>query len=343
MIIGAGASKEFGLPTGDELKQQIARALDIRYDLLTQSTGARLIKSAFTVAAEKQTGSLDIGPYLSQAHRIRGALLQAISIDNLLDAHKGNNALELCGKLAIAISILSAERNSNLWIDARARESRLPFEHLKKSWAIPFWQILTENCEFSDLPDRLARITVITFNYDRCIEHFLYESIQNYFGVEPDAAARVLECLTIFHVYGRVGPLPWQCAIDSIPYGGEPSPEQLFRLALGIRTFTEGTDPKTSDIRSIRQRYASAEKVLFLGFGFHRLNLEVFCGDNNPHIGGGPVRYYATATGISNSDCDAIKRELGQLCEIRAEYFEIRNDLYCHQIFSEYWRSLTWS
>jgi hypothetical protein len=46
-IVGAGASREFGLPTGAELKAQIAHLLDIRYEHgFSQESGDRLITEA---------------------------------------------------------------------------------------------------------------------------------------------------------------------------------------------------------------------------------------------------------------------------------------------------------
>ena len=38
-ILGAGASKEVGLPTGSELKKLIAKNLDIEFDTLGRFTG----------------------------------------------------------------------------------------------------------------------------------------------------------------------------------------------------------------------------------------------------------------------------------------------------------------
>ena len=45
-IIGAGASKEANLPTGDELKKIITELLDINFDFSTQKSGDRTIVGA---------------------------------------------------------------------------------------------------------------------------------------------------------------------------------------------------------------------------------------------------------------------------------------------------------
>jgi hypothetical protein len=45
-VIGAGASKEANLPTGNELKGKIIKDLDIRSNLEKQVSGSKFIKEA---------------------------------------------------------------------------------------------------------------------------------------------------------------------------------------------------------------------------------------------------------------------------------------------------------
>ena len=63
---------------------------------------------------------------------------------------------------------------------------------LKKSWFTSFWKLLTENCEAKDLEQRLNKIAFVIFNYDRCIEHCLYWSLQNSYRIDAQAAAQLL-------------------------------------------------------------------------------------------------------------------------------------------------------
>jgi hypothetical protein len=94
----------------------------------------------------------------------------AISIDNFLDAHKDNNKIVLCGKLAIARSILQGERESLLYFERQGINSTINFNSLEKIWHLPFFQLLTENCSENDLKIRFQSLTVMVLNYDRCIE-----------------------------------------------------------------------------------------------------------------------------------------------------------------------------
>ena len=100
IVVGAGASHEAGLPTSATLKSSIARYLDIRYDLIQQISGDR------TIAESLSFRFGDINPHLHACWKIRDALPQAMSIDNFIDSHRGNEKIELCGKLAIVRSIL---------------------------------------------------------------------------------------------------------------------------------------------------------------------------------------------------------------------------------------------
>ena len=113
-VIGAGASCEAGLPTGAELRTHIAKALDIKFpDGYQQGSGSLSVYEAISEYC-RQSGLRDTGEFLRAAWTIRDAAPLALSIDNFIDAHRGNKKVELCGKLAIAEVVLHAERKSKL-------------------------------------------------------------------------------------------------------------------------------------------------------------------------------------------------------------------------------------
>lgn len=344
-MVGAGASKEVNLPTGYELKQRIASILDIKFeDGFRQSSGDYSVCQALEEAIKSEDPNAhDINPHLHAAWRIRDAMPQASSIDNFIDAHQGDKKLELCGKLAIVRAILEAERDCHLFFDTQRYKGALNYQSLEGTWFNLFMQLLTENCIVSRLEDRLSTIAMIIFNYDRCIEHFLYHSLQNYYGIAPDEAATLVKKIQIYHPYGTVGSLPWYGGTHTVDFGEKSDPKQLFELAGQIKTFTEGTDPNSSDITEIRNRMMESHIVLFLGFAFHRLNLDLIRPPNNSHSSPDEVSYFATAKGISKSDCEVLLLDLMQLGRARLEKIAIRNDLTCGQLFKEYWRSLSLS
>lgn len=339
IVVGAGASSECKLPTGFELRARIASLLDIRFQGYDIKSGDAEICEALRLFVQK-TGSRDINPYLHAGRRIRDAMPQAISIDNFIDSHQGDKNLELCGKLAIVRSILESERRSSLHVDKRTSRRHPNYSTLGETWYSAFMQLLTQNCRIEQLPERLSKITFVVFNYDRCVEHFLFHGVQNYYGIDETTAAELLRNLSVFHPYGSVGALPWQNPESSVEFGGETSTGELLQLAGGIKTFTEGTDPNASDVRAIREHFREATVLLFLGFAFHRMNLALIKPDV-PHGNPADVRYYGTAAGMSNSDCELIREDLVGLASARPDRIVLRNDLKCGPFFREYWRSLS--
>jgi len=341
-IVGAGASKEAGLPTGYELKEKIASLVDIRFRYGSEFiSGDRLIYNALEVYVKKpEIQEKDVNPYLHAAWRIRDAMPQAISIDNFIDAHNDDKKIELCGKLAIVRSILEAERDSKLYIDLSNSNNRLNFRAIEETWYANFLKLLTENCTKKNIAKRLGSIALIVFNYDRCIEHFLYNSLQNYYGFQHDEVINLINEIEIYHPYGVVGSLPWQGGL-SVAFGAEINPYNLLNLAQQIKTFTEGTDPQSSEILAIRKNVTNAHRVVFLGFAYHKLNMELLKPDG-PILESSNVRScFGTAKGISNSDCEIIKFEINSNYKHSMIACEIRNELDCHQLFKEYWRSLS--
>lgn len=181
-VIGAGASKEANLPVGTELKKLISNVLDIRFDEFgsRRISGDQIICDAFRVAVHNEPSS-DINPYLYSCWHICNAMPQAISIDNFIDTHSNDKRIELCGKLAIVRTILDAESNSSMYLKQGYGIEKLEFQQFEKTWFNSFWQLLTENCKATELEERLSKVAFITFNYDRCIEHYLYHAFQNYY------------------------------------------------------------------------------------------------------------------------------------------------------------------
>lgn len=344
LVVGAGASKELGLPTGAELRSQIANLLRYPTEAGRRISGDEKVRHAIEQAVRQindhKNRTLD--KYIAAARLVSDAMPLAISIDNFLDAHQENSAIELCGKLAIIHAILSAERQSILYFERSSHRSPMDFARSDSTWLNAFLRLLTENCTLDNLPDRLKGIAIIVFNYDRCIEHFLYHAFQTYYAASSDQAAALVKTIDIFHPYGTVGHLPWQNSGDYVAFGEDAPPRKLLKLCERIKTFTEGTDPDSSDIATIQSHTTTAERLLFLGFAFHKLNLNLLFEDraSNPSAAN-QKSLYGTATGISAADCSEIVWELSNMTRISEQQISLRPDLKCKDIFSEYSRLLS--
>lgn len=335
-ILGAGASHEIGLPIGEGLKEIIAEKLNIQFDWNKQISGDKKITQAIKNHAIEEFVNLDIRPYMHAALKLSDALPQAISIDNLLDAYRGQKNHEVCGKLGIVSSILEAEKSSSIY--HTHEQIKMDFKCLRNTWFSGFMKILTENIPHGDIEQIFDNLSIINFNYDRCVEHYLYESLQNYYTIDEKSASYLMSKLNILHPYGCLGNLPWQEQnhLLQVPFGSEKC--DILRLSKGIKTFNESIH-ETSEISALKNLIENAEIIVFLGFAFHRQNLELIAPENPSKA----RRVFATAYGISKSDCEVIREELFSMLkqETKTASIEFRNDLTCAGLFSEYWRSLT--
>jgi hypothetical protein len=119
--------------------------------------------------------------------------------------------------------------------------------------------------------------------------------------------------LDVHHPYGKVGALPWMGQAGVISYGVTPNVMQLLDISAQIRTFNKGNDPSASDINAIRTAVNSAQRLVFLGFAFHRLNLVLLFSGLPPEHQSKTQSVYATAVGLSSSDSQQIRHELFNL------------------------------
>ncbi len=336
IVLGAGASVEIGMPTGAELKSKIADLLDIRFDFPNQLVSG---DQWITGAIQRFTGPAgDFNLLRHVCIRIRDAMPQALSIDHFLDAHSDDKKIELCGKLGIVRAILDAEGDSHLSFDQRKGEKTFDFGRIEDTWYTRFFQLVIEGCTADDLEERLSHLAFVIFNYDRAFEHYLFFALQNYFSVTEGRAAELVSGIEIYHPYGKVGNLPWLEPGNSIPFGGAPGSNQLLELSGQIRTFNEGTDPNSSNIDKIREVVSTSSRILFLGFAFHRMNMELLKSKMSPKT---RRQCYGTAFGFSDPDCDHIRNDINSLAPVPMEEVFLENEHKCNELLNRYSRSLS--
>jgi hypothetical protein len=340
-IVGAGASCEAGLPSGEELKGEIASLLDIRFqDGYRQTTGDHQITECLREHV-RERGGRDINPYLHKAWRIRDvAPSAAISIDNFLDAHQGDEMIEPCGKLGIVKGILNAEGTSKLRPRERG-DNRFNLRDLADTWYVNFFQMLTENVKKADAATVFDNVAIITFNYDRCIERFLVQALADYYDLSEAESQAIVATLAIYHPYGTVGSLPWQTPDHGVPFGSTQT--RLLAAAGRVKTFAEGLDDDDL-LTKIHDAVAKAETVVFLGFAFHPMNMELL----RPGRKAAAQRIFATTLGLSKADESVIEddiwRMLGKEEMDWADKQGIKPemaDATCRVFFQQYFRSLS--
>lgn len=342
-VVGAGASHEFGLPVGTTLKDQIAGGLQFRNTGAEtgRGNGDPFLYETLQTYSSQVNRDANFQELIKASIKISFAMPLALSIDNFIHVHNGNREVEFCGKLAIAHQILRAEAASQLRnssVDRKAPDMAF----VRDTWIVAFMKMLGEDCPIDRLHDRLSNIKFVIFNYDRCIEHFLFNAIQIYYGVADHVAADLVNSIHIYHPYGVVGQLPWQVNsfndnTQPMEFGGTPDQFEIIKIAGEIRTFTEGTDDEDSDIIAIRRSMDEAERLVFLGFAYHPLNVALLGVEEMSRTK--TRRAYGTASGMSHSDVENVLRNL--TTQLHAPNMVVRNDVKCARLFHEYSRELS--
>lgn len=338
-IVGAGASCEVGLPTGDALKKIISMTLSVQTNICMEDyiTDKEISNALEYLTFKEKDRVSEFQAYKDECRKISQNMSLAISIDNYIDTHRGNKKLELCGKLSIVKSILNAERGSKLYFED-STAGYFDFNKLESTWYVPFFKTLTENCTVDELSSRLKYVTLIIFNYDRCIEHFLYNALKSYYNLSMERTIELLDLVTFVHPYGTVGTLPWQkTSKNEVVFGGELDSSRLVGFASEIRTFTEGG--KSNGITILQNKMSITERVIFIGFAYHPLNMELLSSPlSDGYRTGTRPRCFATSYGASISDEELIEDSIKNLFE-RVEEVSVKA-VTCDKLFQEYSRSL---
>lgn len=342
-VVGAGASSEYGLPVGATLKTNIVAALRQR------APGGNVDDQNLYYAMSRfadidPDAAGNIQPYVNAIDHINHSLVLSPSIDNFINSHQGDRRVEVVGKLGIAKCILDAERKSSL---CHRRDSnrdpfaarikpRLNFNAFADTWMVSFFMLLNQDCSFANLKAKLAKVALIVFNYDRCVEQFLHEAIKSFYRVSDGEASEALKELDIYHPYGLIGPLPWQSSTH-IPFGSEANSQELVQAVDNIKTFSESNAVNDAETRAIRKLVADSKSLVLLGFGFIPLNMELLQ-PRSPHPSSKRNTVYATTYNISAFDKERISAELKALSGSSLQ--PLMTDSKAGALFSEFTRGI---
>lgn len=334
-VVGAGASAELDLPVGSILAERISKLMRFEFDNLwgKPQVADEIILRAWQVHFENVPQRLN--KHLEAARRISDGVLLAQSIDNFLDIHAEDKEAIFCGKSAIARAIIEAERKSKLYYDKSSNPRMIDFSKVTSTWLTPFFSKLIYGRKKSDVENIFDGITIICFNYDRCIEYYLLHSLQQAYAINPNEAAALLSKLKIYHPYGTVGSLPALGATKSIDYGDEIRGNQLIGAAEGIQTYTEQIEDEES-LAEMKQAVMLARSLVFLGFAYHQQNMELLTPDRPSHV----KQIFGTAYQMSNHGVSEIRNRLTAFASDNSVAIEIKNDLKCAALLDHYQISL---
>lgn len=256
LILGAGASAPYGLPTNAQLRDLILT--------LRSPTGAATADK-FRLNMPHQNW-LDPGNpakewnlYLNQVAEAAGLkyLLNDFfpkffgadrSIDWFLRRHE--STFGDIARLQIAAALLACERPDKLSSD--------------------WYQLLSEQV----LPRNLnslekGKLSVISFNYDRSFERYFLNQFENLCGLSEQDAKDALERIDLEHVYGQLGTL------EEVAYGDFTKAAEA---AKGIHTIRLQPD---QDMQArVGKMIQDATYINFIGFGFDDDNIDLLGPEN---------------------------------------------------------------
>lgn len=286
-VIGAGASVEFGqsMPVGAGLANSIRECMTA--ELANQRRGGE------TPIIDGLSYSGFHGQHAAAMQRIRDGIITKESIDDFVDEWRDMPFVPEVAKAAIAYCIASAEAGSSLAPLAPVNDgSPYPsyglmtgaspdragiLAQLRNTWLGCILRYSNMAASRRSLVESLQGTSFVTFNYDRCIEQYLWHHVTTALAIPPNEARELLQSVPIIHAFGSIGQLPEMGGHH--PFGSHDA-RYIAGAAANIRTYTESVDSVIGD--RIQSVVSSADKLVFLGFAFHSQNLELMIGNEKP-------------------------------------------------------------
>lgn len=251
LVLGAGASAPFGFPIGQALKDQICK----------------------TTLVAPQSNILEaLGFKKEEIDSFRESLANSgrSSVDAFLENRE--DFLDI-GKAAIAIALLPHETTSRLfkdWILKRETPDLFP----EGNWYDLLFGVLGDGVSFDEFDKH--KLSIITFNYDRSLEHYLFTSLKNSYNKTDNECGEILRKIDIVHVHGSLGPLDWQSRpadLPSVPYDSGATQKNVKFAAENIKIVHEDV-ADTPEFTKAHNILLNSKKIFFLGFGYHPVNLK---------------------------------------------------------------------
>ena len=230
-VVGAGASKEFGMPTGDDLRNDIVE--------LTSRTNA--IANSGPLGNFRAVLMSSLGPEWTQLQtsgfELAAALPTFVSIDEALHYFSSDERIVRIGKIAVAYLLLKYERSSKIAI---TRDTGRPNpSNCSETWLAELFSMALSFAKRENVREAFENIHFINFNYDRVIEQYICAALAHLAGLSQEDAEQIAANLNMIRPYGDLGPLAFSRR-QGVAFGFEPYAKGgLVQVAEGIRTYTE--------------------------------------------------------------------------------------------------------
>lgn len=262
-VIGAGASRDFGFPTGAELASSIQNKVDVEFAETAGRAAAGPLSAAFLANTEPEVAK-------SAARALRAGIGPGESIDQFLFRRRTRPEVRELGMLAIADIILEAERSSKLNefdLDDFDR-SVGALRSNQNGWPAVLTDLLIGGRGPHEIDEGLfENVAFLIFNYDRCVEHLMFNHLHFRHDVPAEGAVAIIESIPTVHIFGVLGD-PFH---SSVRFGA--SSVELASVAKRLQTYHEQIADAERQA-AVAAVMSEAERVCFLGFGFLPANFE---------------------------------------------------------------------
>ncbi|MCA9306850.1 MAG: hypothetical protein KDA16_09975 [Phycisphaerales bacterium] len=240
-IVGAGASCPFGMPTSNALKRELCENPALATDQLMRGIDSFRLPHGVNPVLQRVSE-------LSTQFRFSNAQ----SIDRFLENRPDH--VDLGKKLLAALLLPKEEEALHRW----------PHDGDWIGW------LTSRYFDGTDDPAD-AHVTIITFNYDRLVEFGIGMMLANTRGQGANAL-ELANRVPIIHVYGRCeSPAAFKDGHITTRY----TPKSRDETAKSIKIISdERTEDDDTQLALAREKLFNARRVVFLGFGYDRINLK---------------------------------------------------------------------
>lgn len=297
LVLGAGASVPFGFPSGQVLFDIIRFFLNPGYPRYPGNglSISQWLPSHLEWSLPESFKMLNSVFSKESLDAFGGKIYKSgeESIDAFLEYQTGE-FLEI-GKAAIAAVMLAFEREAALFQDFMKKRLQTSFKEgrekdgTENNWYQLLWRALS--APFEEFGNNQLR--VVTFNYDRSLEYYLFTCLKNKYPDKKDGEYANLIC-PIVHIHGSLGALQWQIAGISdiinnfVPYNvmyeNETDKDEsrlhklirpsVFQTARNSITVIHESEDETPELVTARKWIKESQRLIFLGFGYHETNVK---------------------------------------------------------------------
>lgn len=258
LVLGAGASVDYGYPTGATLIGDIINTIcntqfkdgDGQYKLIGVPTYKKLVEKLNSI--------------------------NPTSIDDFLTKH-AELEMQAAGKQAIAYQILVSENSNKVgrFEDLNLNSVSLSSsQNQNKDWYRFLIEALISQTTIEELLNQKIRLKIITFNYDNSLEYALLKKLsQSAYLKDHQKEFYTAVAENIIHIYGQIGRyIGIDTNRDYIAYGkykNQLALEQASILKNSIAIVGEERSAVKDNAQIAQEWLKSAKRIFFLGYGFN--------------------------------------------------------------------------